>query len=81
MKDPLRQKVENAGITRAQLERIIDTWIFSDRDRYILKRFLADHASYTQIADEMAGDDSYITDSAIGKRCRRAFAKIEKRLQ
>ena len=79
MKDPLRHKVENAGITRAQLETIIDTWIFSDRDRYILKRFLADHASYAQIADEMAGDD-YITDSAIGKRCRRAFAKIESKL-
>lgn len=81
MKDLLRQKVENAGITRAQLERIIDTWIFCDRDRYILKRYLADHASYAQIADEMAGDENYITDSAIGKRCRRAFAKIATKLQ
>lgn len=81
MKDPLRQRVDAAGITRAQLEKVIDTWIFSDRDRYILKRFLADHASYAQIADEMAGDDSYITESAIGKRCRRAFVKIANRLQ
>ena len=81
MKDPLRQKVENAGITRAQLETIIDTWIFSDRDRYILKRFLADHATYSEIADEMAGEKNYITDSAIGKRCRRAFAKIATKLQ
>ncbi len=81
MKDPLRHKVENAGITRAQLETIIDTWIFSDRDRYILKRFLADHATYSEIADEMAGEKNYITDSTIGKRCRRAFAKIATKLQ
>ena len=79
MKDPLRKKVENAGITRAQLEQIIDTWVFSERDRYVLKRFLADQATYAQIADEMG--DAYITESAIGKRCRRAFAKIENRLQ
>jgi hypothetical protein len=81
MKDPLRQKVDAAGITRANLEQIIDTWIFSDRDRYILKRFLADHATYSEIADEMAGEKNYITESAIGKRCRRAFAKIATKLQ
>lgn len=81
MKDPLRQKVDAAGITRARLEQIIDTWVFSDRDRYILKRFLCDHATYIEIADEMAGDNNYITESAIGKRCRRAFKRIENRLQ
>lgn len=80
MKDPLRAKIDAAGITRAQLEKVIDTWVFSDRDRYILKRFLADHATYAEIAEEM-GNDTYITDSAIGKRCRRAFKRIESRLQ
>lgn len=79
MKDPLRRAVDAAGITRGQLETVIDLWILSDRDRYILKRFLADGATYAQIADEMG--DAYLTESAVGKRCRRAFSKIKTKLQ
>ena len=79
MKDTIRRAVDTSGSTRGQLETVIDMWILSDRDRYILKRYLADGASYAQIADEMG--DAYLTESAIGKRCRRAFSKIATKLQ
>lgn len=41
-------------MTRSELARLIDEHIFSQRDRYILKRKLLDDASMDEIADEMS---------------------------
>jgi len=40
------------GISRSQLAFLIDDWIFSERDRAILKRRLLDGLCYDSIADQ-----------------------------
>lgn len=45
-------------MTRSELERAIDEHIFNDRDRYILKRKLADSWTYQMILDDMNIDKS-----------------------
>ena len=40
------------GLSRTQLCDLIDEWIFSERDRAILKRRLLDGICYEPLADE-----------------------------
>ncbi len=44
----------SAGVelSRSQVEHLIDEWIFSERDRAILKRRLLDGLTYDQLAEE-----------------------------
>ena len=44
--------VEESNIPRTEWERLIDEWIFSERDRAILKRSLLDGVTYEKIAEE-----------------------------
>lgn len=44
--------VEDIGISRTQLSLLIDDWIFSERDREILKRRLLDGVCYDSLADQ-----------------------------
>lgn len=46
-------KIPKIEISRSQLEYIIDEWIFSERDRVILKRKLLDNITQERIAEEM----------------------------
>lgn len=46
-------KKPELNITVSQLDNIIDEWIFSQRDRIILKLKLIDNKSQEQIAEEM----------------------------
>ncbi len=39
-------------ISRSQMEHLIDEWIFSERDRKILKRRLLDGICYEPLAEE-----------------------------
>lgn len=39
-------------LSRSQVERLIDEWIFSERDRLILKRRLLDGICYEPLAEE-----------------------------
>lgn len=39
-------------LSRSQMEYLIDEWIFSERDRKILKRRLLDGIIYEQLAEE-----------------------------
>ena len=39
--------------SRSQWERLIDEWIFSERDRKILKRWLLDGITPEKIAEEV----------------------------
>lgn len=45
-------KAEDFEISRSQLERLIDEWIFSERDRRIFKRRLLDGITYERLAEE-----------------------------
>lgn len=40
------------NLSRTQLEALIDEWIFSERDRAILKRRMLDGICFDQLADE-----------------------------
>ena len=44
--------IDDIGISRTQMSHIIDDWIFSERDRAILKRRLLDGVCYEPLADE-----------------------------
>jgi DNA-directed RNA polymerase specialized sigma24 family protein len=45
-------RAEECGLSRTQLSILIDDWIFSERDRAILKRRLLDGLCYESIADQ-----------------------------
>lgn len=40
------------NLSRSQVDKLIDEWIFSERDRRILKRRLLDGITYERLADE-----------------------------
>lgn len=42
----------SADISRSQMRYLIDEWIFSERDRAILKRRLLDGICYEPLAEE-----------------------------
>ena len=45
-------KTENYNLSRREWENLIDEWIFSERDRAMLKRNLLDGRTYEQIAEQ-----------------------------
>lgn len=44
--------IEDFNIPRSEVERLIDEWIFKERDRAILKRRLLDGICYEPLAEE-----------------------------
>ena len=46
------KKMERYDLSRAEWENLIDQWIFSERDRAILKRRLLDGITYERLAEE-----------------------------
>jgi hypothetical protein len=45
-------RIEKYGLPRSEWERLIDEWIFSERDRALLKRRLLDGICFEQLAEE-----------------------------
>ena len=45
-------KTKNYDLSRSEWENLIDEWIFSERDRAMLKRNLLDGRTYEQIAEQ-----------------------------
>lgn len=45
-------KIDTYNLSRTQWENIIDEWIFSERDRKMLKRRLLDGILFEQLAEE-----------------------------
>lgn len=43
---------DNFDLSRSEVEHLIDEWIFSERDRAILKRRLLDGICYEPLAEE-----------------------------
>lgn len=48
----MRDTPESYNIPRSEWERLIDEWIFSERDRAILKRRLLDGICFEPLAEE-----------------------------
>ena len=48
----MRINIERYNLPRSEIEYVIDQWIFSERDRAILKRRLFDRVLYENLADE-----------------------------
>ncbi len=46
------RKTENYDLSRSEWENLIEQWIFSERDRAILKRRLLDGICYEPLAEE-----------------------------
>ena len=46
------KKMESYDLSRSEWENLIDEWIFSERDRAMLKRNLLDGRTYEQIAEQ-----------------------------
>ena len=44
--------MKNLDISRSEWQHLIDEWIFSERDRAILKRRLLDGITYESLAEE-----------------------------
>lgn len=44
---------QNADLSISDWEHLIDEWIFSERDRYIMKRLLLDDVRYETICEEV----------------------------
>ena len=45
-------KVQSLNLPRSEIEHIIDEWVFSQRDRLILKRRLLDGIGFEKLAEE-----------------------------
>lgn len=45
-------KIDIYNLSRSQWENLIDEWIFSERDRKMLKRRLLDGILFEQLAEE-----------------------------
>jgi hypothetical protein len=46
--------IQHMNISRSEISYIIDEWIFSERDRNLLKRRLLDGILYEDLADEFS---------------------------
>jgi len=54
-------------LSRSQYEHLIDEWVFSERDRLVLKRRLLDGLTYDRLAEEF--DLSVRQTKTIVKKC------------
>lgn len=50
----MSKRIENSGLDRHQVSELIDRWIFSERDRAVLKRRLLDSVRFEDLAEEFA---------------------------
>lgn len=54
-----RKITQNANLSISEWEHLIDERIFSERDRYIMKRLLLDDVSYESISEEVGLSTRY----------------------
>lgn len=67
--------IDAENIPRSEWERLIDEWIFSERDRAMVKRRLLDGLTFEKLAEEF--DISDRQEKNIIKKCQqRLFAHI-----
>ena len=63
-------------LSRSQVEHLIDEWIFSERDRKILKRRLLDGICYEPLAEEFGLSVRQIK-TIVYKGEERIFSKVQ----
>ena len=64
-------------LSRSDISFLIDEWIFSERDRTILKRRLLDGIKYEQLAEEFDLSVRH-TKTIVYKAEEKLFKKIDK---
>lgn len=52
--------IHHIDISRSELEKVIDEWIFNERDRRIAKRRLLDGVCYELLAEEFNLSERHI---------------------
>lgn len=70
------KKLDTIDLSRSEWENLIDEWIFSEKDRAIIKRRLLDGLTFEQLANEF----NYSTQNIqriIYKGTARLFKKIK----
>ena len=65
-----------SDLSRSQVEHLIDEWIFSERDRKILKRRLLDGICYEPLAEEFGLSVRQIK-TIVYKGEERIFSKVQ----
>lgn len=65
-----------SDLSRSQVEYLIDEWIFSERDRKILKRRLLDGICYEPLAEEF-GLSVRQVKTIVYKGEERIFSKVQ----
>lgn len=60
-----RKIITRSGMTVSEIENLIEERIFSERDRFILKRLLLDGISYEQISEEVGLSTRYTKSVAV----------------
>lgn len=73
----MRDTPESYNIPRSEWERLIDEWIFSERDRAILKRRLLDGICFEPLAEEFDMSPRQMKN-IVYKAQERLFSKLEK---
>ena len=68
-------KIDAFGLSRSQWENLIDEWIFSERDRKLLKRRLLDGVCFEPLAEEFNLSVQQ-TKSIVYKNQTKLFKKI-----
>jgi DNA-directed RNA polymerase specialized sigma24 family protein len=69
--------MRDIDIPRSQIEILIDEWIFSERDRLILRRRLLDGICYEPLAEEFGLSVRHIK-TIVYKGEDKLFSKLEK---
>ncbi len=59
-----RKIITRSGMTVSEIDDLIEERIFSQRDRYILKRLLLDGVSYERISEEVSLSTRYTKEVA-----------------
>lgn len=70
--------IEDFNLSRSEIEKVIDDWIFNERDRAILKRRLLDGICFEPLAEEFDLSVRHIK-TIVYKGQERIFKVIERR--
>ncbi len=68
-----KKLTEGIALTTSEWERLIDERLFSERDRYIMKRLLLDDAKYELISEEVGLSTRYT--KAVASRSMKTLMK------
>ena len=67
--------IDQYNFSRSEWENLIDEWIFSERDRNILKRRLLDGIRYEELAEEFDMSVRYVK-TVVYKQSEKLFKHL-----